>query len=409
MKTLPLRPVAARLMPLLVIVLALTGISHARAQSGASTDASNFYEQGDEMSRRVGGFLRHMFYGEDRTSMYPPPSTPPPSTRAAPPPGVNYQYAPPPVPTGRPVPRPSSPAPVNEQERPLPVHRKPAHVNEPEQIPHRETTAVPDRPKKHAVTQDTPPKHVEESPPKVAIKPKNYLPPTLSHEEVVAVKAKQKNRTATSTSHDTEASAKPKQKSSSSPSGHADLAANKPKQKSSSSPTPRHDDVAEARPKHTSSPPISTSGNDTLDPVPSEPSQKETVVIAPGPEEQSKLLSTKKVEPTRSASAKNDTEKLSPYTESFGHNSFASSLNQPPSGGTKVDEPRTKEKDKETDSAVSSPAGSPGEPKFPAGTRGSHAGRVISPYPPHNELDVSGLPSGSLAVDPTTSKVFRVP
>lgn len=43
------------------------------------------------------------------------------------------------------------------------------------------------------------------------------------------------------------------------------------------------------------------------------------------------------------------------------------------------------------------------------GSRTSKDGRVKSPYPPYNELDVSGLPTGSLAMDPTTGKVFRVP
>jgi hypothetical protein len=43
------------------------------------------------------------------------------------------------------------------------------------------------------------------------------------------------------------------------------------------------------------------------------------------------------------------------------------------------------------------------------GTRTSKTTRVKSPYPPYNELDVSGLPSGSLAQDPTTQKIFRVP
>ena len=46
---------------------------------------------------------------------------------------------------------------------------------------------------------------------------------------------------------------------------------------------------------------------------------------------------------------------------------------------------------------------------IPAGKKGSKAGRVISPYPPYNELDISGLDSGSTALDPTTNKVFRVP
>ncbi len=43
------------------------------------------------------------------------------------------------------------------------------------------------------------------------------------------------------------------------------------------------------------------------------------------------------------------------------------------------------------------------------GSKTSKAGRVKSPYPPYNELDVSGLGTGSLALDPTTQKVFRVP
>lgn len=43
------------------------------------------------------------------------------------------------------------------------------------------------------------------------------------------------------------------------------------------------------------------------------------------------------------------------------------------------------------------------------GSKTSKVGRVKSPYPPYNELDVSGLSTGSLALDPTTQKVFRVP
>jgi hypothetical protein len=46
---------------------------------------------------------------------------------------------------------------------------------------------------------------------------------------------------------------------------------------------------------------------------------------------------------------------------------------------------------------------------FPLATPGKTPGRVISPYPPNKELDVKGLPSGSLALDPTTQKVFKVP
>jgi hypothetical protein len=43
------------------------------------------------------------------------------------------------------------------------------------------------------------------------------------------------------------------------------------------------------------------------------------------------------------------------------------------------------------------------------GSKTGKDGRVKSPYPPFNELDVTGLPAGSLAMDPTTGKVFRVP
>lgn len=43
------------------------------------------------------------------------------------------------------------------------------------------------------------------------------------------------------------------------------------------------------------------------------------------------------------------------------------------------------------------------------GSKTTKEGRVKSPYPPYNELDVTGLPAGSLAMDPTTGKVFRVP
>ena len=46
---------------------------------------------------------------------------------------------------------------------------------------------------------------------------------------------------------------------------------------------------------------------------------------------------------------------------------------------------------------------------FLRGKKTGKEGRVISPYPPYRELDVSGLSSGSLALDPTTQKVFEVP
>ncbi len=56
---------------------------------------------------------------------------------------------------------------------------------------------------------------------------------------------------------------------------------------------------------------------------------------------------------------------------------------------------------------TSSSGGSSGS--FLKGKRTSKPGRVISPYPPYKELDITGLESGSLALDPTTQKVFEVP
>ena len=53
--------------------------------------------------------------------------------------------------------------------------------------------------------------------------------------------------------------------------------------------------------------------------------------------------------------------------------------------------------------------GSTSSGSFLVGKKGSKPGRVVSPYAPFNELDITGLPTGSLALDPTTQKVFEVP
>lgn len=45
----------------------------------------------------------------------------------------------------------------------------------------------------------------------------------------------------------------------------------------------------------------------------------------------------------------------------------------------------------------------------PTAIRTNRVGRVKSPYPPYPELDVTGLPPGSLAKDPVTGKIFRLP
>lgn len=46
---------------------------------------------------------------------------------------------------------------------------------------------------------------------------------------------------------------------------------------------------------------------------------------------------------------------------------------------------------------------------IPTATKTGKPGRVKVPFPPYSELDVSGMPSGSLARDPTSGKVFRLP
>ncbi|SKA98376.1 hypothetical protein SAMN02745166_02742 [Prosthecobacter debontii] len=70
----------------------------------------------------------------------------------------------------------------------------------------------------------------------------------------------------------------------------------------------------------------------------------------------------------------------------------------PPSSTASSSKPKTNS---------SSTAGNSGS--FLKGKRAGKEGRVISPYPPYQELDVTGLSSGSLALDPTTQKVFEVP
>ena len=65
----------------------------------------------------------------------------------------------------------------------------------------------------------------------------------------------------------------------------------------------------------------------------------------------------------------------------------------PPSGPDSTDKPATKK-----------PLG-----QVPTALKTKRPGHVKSPYPPNNELDVTGLPSGSLAKDPATGQIFRVP
>ncbi len=63
----------------------------------------------------------------------------------------------------------------------------------------------------------------------------------------------------------------------------------------------------------------------------------------------------------------------------------------------------------ETDVNPTPPKTSSESSSVQTGSKTGKSGRVKSPYAPYSELDVTGLPSGSLALDPTTQKVFRIP
>lgn len=126
------------------------------------------------------------------------------------------------------------------------------------------------------------------------------------------------------------------------------------------------------------------------------PKVKETVVSAP------KTETTSSPTPSPSVGLK---DSISPFAV---NNDTASTLPMP-----KVEAPKETPKEAppptvNTTTKQPTVAANAGQ-EFPTGSIGKKPGRVVSPYPPHNELDVRGLPSGSLALDPTTQKVFKVP
>lgn len=51
----------------------------------------------------------------------------------------------------------------------------------------------------------------------------------------------------------------------------------------------------------------------------------------------------------------------------------------------------------------------PAASSYPAATRTANPNHVISPYPPHNVVDITGFEPGELARDKTTGKIFEVP
>ena len=132
--------------------------------------------------------------------------------------------------------------------------------------------------------------------------------------------------------------------------------------------------------------------------VPYEPTvpQSPTYPTEPAPTMPQRELIESEVPPTIEAKAK-DTQ----FPLPGGINTPVSDTPPPPSTVEKsqADVPTT---------ASSSSAGSSAN-SFMIGKKTSKPGRVVSPYAPYNELDITGLPSGSLALDPTTQRVFQVP
>ena len=57
------------------------------------------------------------------------------------------------------------------------------------------------------------------------------------------------------------------------------------------------------------------------------------------------------------------------------------------------------------------PAQPPAPPRtnYPTATKTDNPNLVVSPYKPHNVIDVQGFQSGQLAKDPSNNQIFRVP
>lgn len=150
--------------------------------------------------------------------------------------------------------------------------------------------------------------------------------------------------------------------------------------------------VVSSKPKQTQS-----GGSDGYYTTARKKSESESVVMAPKNQETPPP-------PMETASNSTSSGGISPYAISDSD----ASLSVPPTESPKSTPPSKPVETKTTTPSTSQPTVSAGQ-EFPIGTVGKKAGRVVSPYPPHNELDVRGLPSGSLALDPTTQKVFKVP
>lgn len=67
------------------------------------------------------------------------------------------------------------------------------------------------------------------------------------------------------------------------------------------------------------------------------------------------------------------------------------------------------ESSRNQNSGYNEPYRAPRNNDYPYAERTSTPGEVLSPYSPYNVMDVRGLRPGSLARDPSSGKMFRVP
>ena len=326
--------VAVRWMRFVVIAVLLQGTAKLRAQSGSPQfNTAGFQEQGDEMSRRVGGFFRKLFYGEDRNENGYRPQPAAPGYQPAPQPR-QYEAAPPPQPR-------------QYQTAPPPAKRK------------TDSTAVPQRPRTSGQSSGVASKKSQSHPPE-AEKTKRKEPPAVaSHSS-----SSNKHTDAPEKAHK-----KPEEPATKSVAKHKNPVPPTPEEESKKSSKPPYEEAA---------------------------AQTETVIKAP-----SGANSTTK---TAKNSGATDSGAISPYADDRS-NSGSTLIAPKDSMVAKNTPPEKPAEPKKTETKSTTNDGT-----FPVGTKSkTNPGTVVSPYPPFNELDVGGLSSGSLAVDPTTKKVFRVP
>jgi hypothetical protein len=138
------------------------------------------------------------------------------------------------------------------------------------------------------------------------------------------------------------------------------------------------------------------------------PAKPKKVAATPRPPVPSKTVAEEK--PAKSAPPKEPahSDSKAKETQTASHTSETTKRSWQSFGGDSSKSKQTStEVASENKTVASTPASS--HSATLTGSKTTKEGRVKSPYAPFNELDVTGLPTGSLAMDPTTGKVFRVP